>query len=102
MSEFITTDVIDMSFMFNNCTNLKFLKLGFNTEKVKDMQYMFSSFTGLTSLNTNSFNTQSCNNYENMFLNDIGLSVIIYSSISPDLKKNILEFVNVTDIKENF
>ena len=102
LSHFITNKTNDMSFMFNNCTSLKFLKLGFNTEKVKDMQFMFSTCIELTSLDISSFDTNACQNYENMFLNDTELNVVIDSSISPDLRKNIPDYVNVTDIKKIF
>ena len=41
-SEFNTQNVIDMSYMFSNCSSLNELNLSFfNTEKVNNMKYMF-------------------------------------------------------------
>ena len=41
-SEFNTQNVIDMSYMFSNCSSLNELNLSFfNTEKINDISYMF-------------------------------------------------------------
>ena len=85
---------------FSNCTELEFLKVNFNTEKVKDMQYMFNNCSKLTSLDITSFNTGICENFENIFDNDIKLFLTIDSRISPSLVEHIPEYVNVTDINK--
>ena len=50
-SEFNTQNVIDMSYMFSNCSSLNELNLSFfNTEKVKNMKYMFGECWSLKKL----------------------------------------------------
>ena len=59
-----TSNVTDMSSMFNNCPNLTSAPL-FDTRKVTNMNFMFSSCSSLT--NVPSFDTSKVNNMNNMF-----------------------------------
>ena len=65
-----TSEVTDMSSMFQNCKSLTTLDLSrFNTKNVTSMANMFSGCTGLTSLNVSEFNTSNVTNMEGMFAN---------------------------------
>ena len=67
LSHLDTSLVTDMLYMFSNCNSLRELKIEFNTEKVLYMNSMFNSCSQFKELNICSFNTQFCNNFDNMF-----------------------------------
>ena len=68
MSYLNTSEVTNMSLMFQNCYLLTSLDLShFNTSKVTDMGGMFSNSTSLTSLDLSSFNTSKVTNMGWMF-----------------------------------
>jgi surface protein len=68
ISNLNTSEVTNMSLMFQNCTQLTSLDLShFNTSKVTDMGGMFSNSTSLTSLDLSSFNTSKVTNMGWMF-----------------------------------
>lgn len=63
-----TSNVLDMSRMFTNCSNLTILDLSdFDTSKVTSMRWMFSSCSNLTSLDLSSFNTSNVTDMGWMF-----------------------------------
>ena len=63
-----TTNVTDMSGMFNHCVRLTSLDVThFNTEKVTNMSQMFNDCPRLASLDVTSFNTANVTDMENMF-----------------------------------
>ena len=63
-----TTNVTDMSGMFNHCVRLTSLDVThFNTEKVTNMSQMFHDCPRLASLDVTSFNTANVTDMENMF-----------------------------------
>ncbi|WP_143468136.1 BspA family leucine-rich repeat surface protein, partial [Lactococcus piscium] len=63
-----TSDVTDMSRMFEGCSALTALDLSnFNTEEVSSMLDMFLFCTSLTSLDLKSFNTKNVNDMRGMF-----------------------------------
>ena len=63
-----TSEVTNMSLMFQNCYLLTSLDLShFNTSKVTDMGGIFSNATSLTSLDLSSFNTSKVTNMGWMF-----------------------------------
>lgn len=63
-----TTNVTDMSSMFNDCESLTSLDLSsFNTAKVTTMSEMFYYCESLTSLNLSSFNTANVTTMKSMF-----------------------------------
>ena len=58
VSNFDTSNVVDMLNMFGNCVSLTSLNLlNFNTSQVMDMEKMFYNCTSLTSLDLSSFDT---------------------------------------------
>ena len=68
MSYLNTSEVTNMSLMFQNCYLLTSLDLShFNTSKVTDMGGMFSNSTSLTSLDLSSFNTSKVSRMSWMF-----------------------------------
>lgn len=63
-----TSNVTDMSYMFNNCNKLTSLDISnFDTNKVTDMSYMFWNCGGLTSLDVSNFNTDNVTEMQYMF-----------------------------------
>ena len=63
-----TSEVTDMSAMFEGCSSLTFLNLSnFNTSAVTKMRGMFSRCSSLTSLNLSNFNTSKVTNMRGMF-----------------------------------
>ena len=78
MSYLNTSEVTNMSLMFQNCYQLTSLDLShFNTSKVTDMGGMFSNSTSLTSLDLSSFNTSRVTNMGWMF-NECGNLRTVY------------------------
>lgn len=65
---FDTSDVVDMSYMFYGCSQLRDLDLSsFKTEKITDMRLMFYGCTHLTSLNLSGWNPPKTANKDLMF-----------------------------------
>ena len=63
-----TSNVTNMSFMFNNCVALTSLDLSnFNTSNVTDMKEMFRGCMTLTSLNVSNFDTSKVTSIAGMF-----------------------------------
>ncbi|MDE5756942.1 MAG: BspA family leucine-rich repeat surface protein, partial [Clostridia bacterium] len=68
VSNFDTSKVTNMSYMFEHCNGLTSLDVSnFATSKVTNMSYMFESCGGLTSLDLSAFNTESVTNMAGMF-----------------------------------
>ena len=68
VSGFNTSKVTNMSNMFNSCWEIKSLDVsGFNTSKVTNMSYMFNGCSSLTSLDLSNWNTASVTNMSRMF-----------------------------------
>ena len=68
LSGFDTSNVTDMNCMFYNCQALTSLDLsGFNTSNVTDMSYMFYYCQALTSLDLSGFDTSNVTNMSYMF-----------------------------------
>lgn len=81
LSNFDTSKVTDMSYMFDNTfynifdpASIDFSN--FNTSKVNDMMCMFTSCRGLTTLDLSSFDTSKVENMWGMFNNCISLTTI--------------------------
>lgn len=67
-NNFDTSNVTDMSAMFDGCNSLTSLDLSsFNTSKVTNMSLMFAFCTALTYLNLSSFDTSSVTDMSQMF-----------------------------------
>jgi surface protein len=64
-----TSNVTDMSSMFDSCYSLENVNLSkLDTSKVVDMSSMFSACTNLTSIDLSNFNTSNVYNMASMFL----------------------------------
>ena len=89
-----TSEVTDMSSMFNECVRLTSLNVkNFNTHKVKDMSGMFLLCSVLTSLDLSHFNTQNVTNMNGMFAVCSGLTSLDLSHFNTQ---------NVTGMNEMF
>lgn len=68
LSKINTANATNMSYMFNNCSNLQSLNLSsLITTKVQNMSSMFNRASIMTELNFNNFDTSSVTNAGNMF-----------------------------------
>ena len=94
VSNFNTAKVTNMSYMFNGCSSLTSLDLSnFNTAKVTGMKNMFNDCSGLKSLNLSSFNTSNVTSMYRMFKFCSSLTSLDVSSFNTS---------NVTDMCEMF
>ena len=72
-----TSNIVDMSYMFNNCNKLKNIDLSnFDTSNVEDMSSMFYNCEKLKSLDLTSFNTSNLYDAQSMFENCESLETI--------------------------
>ena len=79
-SNFDTSKVTNMSYMFYNCRNLTKLNLScFNTSKVMNMIRMFDGCSSLVYLDLSTFHTSSTTNTTDMFRDCDALKTISYS-----------------------
>ena len=70
ISNLNTSEVTNMSYMFNNCSSLTSLDVShFDTRNVTNMSNLFCFCSGLTSLNLSTFNTANVTNMSAMFNN---------------------------------
>lgn len=70
-----TSNIVDMSIMFNGCFKLKELDLSsFDTSKVKYMRYMFCGCENLVELDLSGFDTHKVVNMSGMFKYCISLT----------------------------
>ena len=94
LSNFDTTSVQDMSYMFCNCQDLEKINFcNYKTSAVKDMEKMFFSCKKIESLDLSTFDTSSVLNMNGMFSTCEGLKSL-----------NLLNFdtFKVTDMAEMF
>ena len=83
LSNFNTSKVTTMRYMFSGCSSLTSLDLSsFNTSKVTDMQFMFVMCTSLTSLDLSNFNTSNVNNMCYMFRSCSSLTILDLGSFN--------------------
>ena len=70
LDNFNIGNVGSMEYMFYNCISLQSINLGnFNTGNVESMEYMFYNCIFLQSINLDNFNTSNAENMEYMFYN---------------------------------
>ena len=82
LSGFDTSNVTDMSWMFNECSGLTSLDLSsFDTSKVTDMGFMFNGCSGLTSLDLSSLDTSNVTDMQQMFCGCSGLTSLDLSPL---------------------
>ena len=68
LSNFDTSNVTNMHYMFFDISNLTTLNLSsFNTSNVTNMRYMFSGMSNLTAINLSSFNTSQVTDMSYIF-----------------------------------
>ena len=81
--KFNTTNVTDMSFMFQDCSSLEKLDLSkFDTSNVLDMSYMFCGCNGIVELDLFNFVTGNVVNMEYMFTHCISLTKLNLSNFN--------------------
>ena len=79
-----TSEVKDMSEMFEGCSGLTSLDLShFNTQNVTNMRWMFLGCSGLTSLDVSHFNTQNVTDMQSMFSGCSVLTSLDLSHFNP-------------------
>ena len=94
MSSFDTSKVTSMSHMFYGCSNLTTINMSsFDTSKVTSMSHMFYGCSNLTTVNMSSFNTSKVTSMSHMFFECSSL-------VSLDLSK--FEISNVETINSMF
>ena len=90
LSNFDTSRVTDMQYMFSYVSNLTSLNLSnFDTSRVTDMQYMFSYASNLTSLNLSNFDTSKVTNMRYMFYGMSNLAILNLSSFDTSKVTNM-------------
>ena len=94
LSNFDTSNVTNMSYMFSECQSLTSLDLSnFNTSKVTDMSYMFSYCSRLISLDLSSFDTSKVTSMNAMFSGCSGLTSLDLSSFNTSKITSIIEMI---------
>lgn len=92
---FDTSNVTDMSNMFENCSSLKSLDLSsFNTQKVTNMRRMFYNCSSLTNLNISNFNTENVTDMGLMFYGCRSLKSLDLTTFNT---KNVTTMSNMFD-----
>ena len=85
MSNLITDQLTDMSYMFCWCSSLTSLDVSnFNTANVTDMSYMFGVCLALTSLDVSKFNTANVTDMSYMFGGCIALTSLDVSKFNTE------------------
>ena len=85
-----TSEVTDMSSMFQNCSSLTTLDLSnFNTSQVTNMASMFRSCSKLTSLDLSSFDTSQVTGMGSMFYNCSNLTSLDLSNFDTSQVTNM-------------
>ena len=83
LSNFDTSNVTNMSYMFSKCQSLTSLDLSnFDTSRVTDMSYMFSYCSRLISLDLSSFDTSNVTDMSYMFKDCSGLTLLDLSNFN--------------------
>lgn len=94
VSNFITNNVTDMSYMFDYCKELTTLDVAsFDTRNVTNMMNMFHYCESLKALNVSKFNTSKVTSMESMFSNCKNVEVLDVSDFDTE---------NVTNMRSMF
>jgi len=89
-----TSNVTNMSYMFNACSKLTTLDVSnFDTSNVTNMSYMFYACSKLTTLDVSNFDTSNVTNMESMFFQCSNLTTIDVSNFDTS---------NVTNMQQMF
>lgn len=93
LTGFDTSNVTDMSYMFNNCTNLQSINLSsFDVTKVQYMNYMFNNCSSLMGLDLHKFTTKSVTDISYMFSNTAKLEFLDLSGFDTS---NVIYFMHM-------
>ena len=85
LSNFYTSNIINMFLMFANSTKLRYLDLtNFDTRQVQIMWYMFDGCISLTSLDLSSFDTSQVTDFDQIFRN---LHSLVYIKLNFNMNK---------------
>ena len=96
LSNFDTSNIINMNSIFYNCSSLTSINISnFNTSKVVNIISMFNGCSSLTSVDLSTFNTTKLKNITNLFNNCIKLSYIDISTFSELLNYTNDVFQNI-------
>ena len=100
LSNFDTSKVTNMSFMFSSMSHLTTLDLSnFDTSQVTNMNNMFSGMSNLTTLNLSNFDTSQVTNMSNMFYNMSSLTTLDLSNFDTSKVTNMERmFNNMTNL----
>ena len=100
LSNFDTSKVTNMSFIFSDMSHLTTLDLSnFDTSKVTNMERMFNNMTNLTTLNLSNFDTSQVTNMSNMFYNMSSLTTLDLSNFDTSKVTNMERmFNNMTNL----
>ena len=99
ISHLNTENVIDMSYMFYNCTSLENLDVNFNTPNLQDIRFMLTDCNSLAELYVPKFNSKNSRKFTDVFNGCYNLKLYIdgsffnIRSISP----NYIDITDVTD-----
>ena len=90
LSNFDTSKVEDMHWMFSGMSNLTTLDLSnFDTSKVTNMEAMFVGMPSLTTLNLSNFDTSKVTNMSSMFLGMVNLTTLNLSNFNTSQVTNM-------------
>ena len=93
VSEYDTSNIVDMSYMFAHCSSLKELNVSnFDTRRVVDMYGAFEFCHSLVKLDLSNFNTSNVNNMAYMFYGCLSLQELDLSNFSV---KNVIYNLNM-------
>lgn len=97
-----TSQVTDMSFMFDHCTSLEYLNLSsFDTGNVTDMSWMFNGCTSLEQLDLSNFDTGNVADMSWMFIGCTSLEQLDLSNFNTGNVTNMMMmFCNCTSLKQ--
>ena len=97
LSNFDTSQVTNMNNMFSGMSNLTTLDLSnFDTSKVTEMHYMFDWIRNLTTLDLSNFDTSKVTNMERMFNNMTNLTTLNLSNFDTSQVTNMSNMFAVT------
>ena len=95
LSNFDTSQVMNMSYMFHDMSSLTTLNLpNFDTSRVTDMQYMFAGMSSLTTLNLSNFDTSKVTNMEGIFYRMSNLTSLNLSNFNTSKVTNMSGMFN--------
>ena len=90
LSNFDTSKVTNMGYMFSGMSNLTSLNLSnFDTSKVTNMYEMFDAMSNLTSLNLSNFDTSQVTNMQHMFDSMSNLTTLNLSNFNTSKVTNM-------------